>query len=134
MTNDLRFGSMFSSFSVNDLDKAYEFYTDILGLDVTRESMGILSLRLSIESDAVMVYPKDDHQPATYTVLNFGVDDLEAAVDALTAKGVVFEQYDREDIKTDAKGISKGEEGPKIAWFKDPAGNIMSVMEEGSGD
>lgn len=128
----IRFGNMFSSFSVDDLEKAHDFYTETLGLDVTREPMGILSIRLSLESDAVMVYPKPDHQAATFTVLNFGVDDLEEAVDALSAKGVVFEQYDTAEIKTDSKGISRGEEGPFIAWFRDPAGNIMSVMEEGS--
>jgi predicted enzyme related to lactoylglutathione lyase len=129
----IQFKSMFSSFSVNDLDKAHDFYTNALDLDVTSEEMGILSLRQKAGSEAVMVYPKPDHQAATFTVLNLAVDDIEAAVDALSEKGVVFEQYDTDDIKTDAKGISRGEEGPAIAWFKDPAGNIMSVLERGPG-
>lgn len=125
----IRFGNMFSSFAVDDLEAAYDFYTEILGLDVTRESMGILSLRLNAGSDAVMVYPKQDHQPATFTVLNLGVDNVDAAVDALVAQGVVFEQYDTPDLRTDAKGISRGGGGPTIAWFRDPAGNIIAVLE-----
>lgn len=128
-----RFQKMFSSFSVDDLDKAYDFYTGILGLAVSREAMGILSIRLRDGGDAVMVYPKPDHAPATFTVLNFVVKNLEATVDVLWAKGVVFEQYDTVYIRTDAKGISRGEEGPAIAWFRDPAGNILSVLEEENG-
>ena len=125
----IQFANMFSSYSVDDLDKAYDFYTGVLGLDVTKESMGILSLRVTPNADAVMVYPKPDHQPAVFTVLNLGVADVDAAVDALHARGVVFEQYDTGDIKTDAKGISRGEEGPEaMAWFKDPAGNIIAVL------
>lgn len=131
--NNIQIRDMFSSFAVDDLDKAYDFYSGLLGLDVTREAMGILSVRFSAGSQAVMVYPKPDHQPATFTVLNVVVDDVEAAVDALSAKGIAFEQYDTDEIKTDEKGISRGAEGPAIAWFKDPAGNILSVLEDGSG-
>ena len=119
----------FSSFSVNDIDKAYDFYKNTLGLEVTREEMGILSLHFEGIKDGIMVYPKPNHEPATFTVLNFGVEDVAAAVDELTAKGVKFEHYDMPDLKTDAKGISRGEEGPVIAWFKDPAGNILALMQ-----
>ncbi len=128
--DDLNFKSKFSSFSVNDIDAAHDFYANTLGLEVTREEMGVLSLRLSSGSEAVMVYPKPDHQAATFTVFNLMVEKLEPMVDALIAKGIVFEQYNTGEIRTDAKGISRGEEGPAaIAWFKDPAGNILAVME-----
>src|ERR1700755_1313839 len=118
----------FSSFSVSDLDEAQEFYGETLGLDVKKTPEG---LELSIGSMSVFLYPKDDHEPATFTVLNFPVDDVETTVDELTEKGVEFEQYTG-DIKTDEKGIFHGTEesgGPEaIAWFTDPAGNILSVM------
>ncbi len=133
MSKGLRYGNMFSSFSVNDIDKAAAFYSETLGLDVSREEMGILSLRLPMESEAVMIYPKDDHQPATFTVLNLAVENLEAAVDALRERGIVFEQYHSAFIDTDEQGISRGETGPAVAWFRDPAGNIIAVMEEGFG-
>jgi catechol 2,3-dioxygenase-like lactoylglutathione lyase family enzyme len=120
----------FSSFSVNNLADAKAFYTDTLGLQVTNNPMGIIELHISGSSN-IMLYPKDDHQPATFTVLNFPVPNIDEAVDALTAKGVVFEQYKGEGITTDEKGIVRGNgQGPNIAWFKDPAGNILSVIED----
>lgn len=117
----------FSSFSVDDLKKAKNFYQSILGLEVKEGSMGILELHVA-GSTPVMVYPKSNHSPATFTVLNFPVQNVEDAVDLLNSKGVKFENYDEEYLKTDEKGISRGE-GPAIAWFKDPAGNILSVLE-----
>jgi predicted enzyme related to lactoylglutathione lyase len=118
---------IFSSFSVDDSGKAKAFYRDILGLDVTEvpDMGGLLQLRSG--NRTVMVYPKPDHQPATFTVLNFPVDDVEKAVDRLKEKGVRFESYSQEEIRTDSKGISRGE-GMAIAWFRDPAGNILSVL------
>jgi len=121
----------FSSFSVTDIQQAKQFYGQTLGLDAAEmQEMGILQLKLA-DGHVIMVYPKPDHTPATYTVLNFPVDNIDAAVDALTQKGIRFEQYDMPDIKTDAKGIARGGNGgPQIAWFKDPAGNIISVLQE----
>jgi len=121
----------FSGFSTNDLVKATEFYRDLLGLQVEEQTndMDMLTLRLAT-GGGVIIYPKDDHQPATYTVLNFPVKNIDEAVDALLEKGVVFEQYDG---MTDEKGIARGlsvNRGPDIAWFKDPAGNILSVLQE----
>lgn len=116
----------FTSFSVDDLEEAKKFYGEVLGLNVTEESdMGFLNVKLGSGGE-VMIYPKDNHQPATYTVLNFAVDDVEKAVDELIAKGINFEQYP--DFKTNEKGISR-EWGQEIAWFKDPAGNIISVLK-----
>ena len=115
----------FSGFSVDDIARAKSFYSDVIGMDVTEE-YGALSLSIG-GGRHVYVYPKEDHVPATYTCLNFPVDDIDAAVDELATNGVVFEQYDM----TDAKGIARGKEsgfGPDIAWFKDPAGNILSVL------
>lgn len=117
----------FSGFSVNDLAKAKDFYGNTLGVDVTDGPMGTLELRLD-GGATVFVYPKENHQPATYTVLNFPVADVEKAVDLLSAKGVKFEHYNMPDIAQDKKGIARGQ-GPAIAWFKDPAGNIVSVLE-----
>ncbi len=118
----------FSSFSVNDLQAAKKFYTEVLGLEVSDNPMGIIEIHVSGSAN-VMVYPKPNHEAATFTVLNFPVEDLEKAVDALIAKGIVFEQYDSEYMKTDKKGIVRGDgHGPDIAWFKDPAGNILSVL------
>ena len=117
----------FSSFSVNDLQKAKEFYENILGLETKDDPMGLIHLHIAGSND-VMVYPKPNHEPATFTILNFPVDDIEKTVDALIAKGIVFEQYGGE-IKTDKKGICRDPRGPAIAWFKDPAGNILSVLE-----
>jgi catechol 2,3-dioxygenase-like lactoylglutathione lyase family enzyme len=122
----------FSGFSVDDLAKAETFYRDTLGLEVTKEKMGLLALHINGNSNNILIYPKPNHQAATYTILNFPVDDVEKAVDALTAKGVQFEHYDYDQLKTDAKGIVRGNGGPVIAWFKDPAGNILSVLGEPS--
>ncbi|MEO8392631.1 MAG: VOC family protein [Chloroflexota bacterium] len=120
----------FSGFSVDDIPKAKAFYADKLGVTVT-EDHGMLTLHLA-GGNNVLVYPKGSyHAPATYTMLNFPVDNIDQAVDALTRNGVKFEIYDMPDLKTDAKGIARGEGGPPIAWFKDPAGNILSVLEEG---
>jgi catechol 2,3-dioxygenase-like lactoylglutathione lyase family enzyme len=116
----------FSGFAVPDISAAKAFYGGTLGIDVSEEN-GILTLHLAGGRDTI-VYPKPDHVPATYTILNFPVDDVEAAVDALTAKGVEFERYDGEDFSTDEKGIMR-QGGPLIAWFTDPAGNILSVLE-----
>jgi catechol 2,3-dioxygenase-like lactoylglutathione lyase family enzyme len=116
----------YSSFSVNDLGKAKEFYSRTMGLQVSESKEG---LELHITDDAtVFVYPKSNHSPATFTVLNFPVDNIDEAVDKLAGKGVRFEKYEG-DLKTDEKGIFRGE-GPKMAWFKDPAGNFLSVVEE----
>lgn len=117
----------FSGFSTNDLAKTKTFYKDILGLRVSQqpEPMPFLNVHLAT-GGMVLIYPKEDHQPATYTVLNFPVKNVDAAVDELTAKGVIFERYDW--AQQDAKGIARGQ-GPTIAWFKDPAGNILSVLE-----
>lgn len=124
----LKQSKAFSSFSVNDIEKAKKFYHDILGLNVADNSMGIIELHLE-NGNKIILYPKPNHLPATFTVLNFPVNDLEATVDALIEKGISFEQYEGE-IKTDKKGIFKSEgNGPDIAWFKDPSGNILSVMK-----
>jgi catechol 2,3-dioxygenase-like lactoylglutathione lyase family enzyme len=124
-TDVLRESPAFCGFSVNDLRNAKDFYGGTLGLDV-REENGMLHLRLSTGAN-VLLYPKSNHQPATFTVLNFPVKDVERTVDDLTALGVRFQRYDGE-IQTDAKGIHRGR-GPVIAWFQDPAGNILSVLE-----
>lgn len=119
----------FSSYSVNDLAKAKRFYGDILGLTIVDNPMGIIELHWE-NGNKIILYPKPDHLPATFTVLNFPVNDLEATVDTLMEKGITFEQYDGE-IKTNKKGIFRSEgNGPNIAWFKDPSGNILSVIEE----
>ena len=117
----------FSGFSANDIPKAKQFYQDILGLDVT-ESNGMLTLKFT-NGAQVIIYPKPNHTPATFTVLNFPVDNVEKTVDELTTKGVKFEHYDMPQLKTDEKGIVRGHGGPTIAWFTDPAGNILSVLE-----
>jgi predicted enzyme related to lactoylglutathione lyase len=126
----------FRSFSVDDIQKAKDFYANTLGLKVTEEEMGITLLSIYTEGNsvAIMVYPKPNHTPASFTILNFPVDDVEKTVDALTVKGVVFEKYDYPDLKTDEKGIARGNGGPTIAWFKDPAGNILSVLEKRDGN
>ena len=114
----------FSGFSSNDIPSCKNFYGETLGLDVN-EANGILELKLG-GGGMVIVYPKENHEPATFTVLNFPVDDVEAAVDALKERGVTFEIY--EGFPQDDKGIMRGQ-GPDIAWFKDPAGNILSVLK-----
>lgn len=115
----------FSGFSTNDIAAAKAFYADILGVEVA-EANGMLTLRLA-GGGRVLIYPKDDHQPAAYTALNFPVDDIDRAVDALTAAGVQFERY--EGSGQDERGIARGYP-PPIAWFKDPAGNVLSVIED----
>ena len=117
----------FSSFSVNDLRRAKEFYGETLGLEIKETPEG---LELHTGNNAVFLYPKPNHTPASFTVLNFHVNDIERAVDELKALGVSLEHYDMPDIKTDERGIARGPHGPIIAWFKDPAGNILSVLEE----
>jgi len=123
----LRDSKAFSGFSAGDIPKVKEFYAGTLGLDVS-ESHGLLTLHLAGRKD-VLIYPKPNHVPATFTVLNFPVKDVDLAVDELTKGGVRFEMYDLPNLKTDRKGVMRGN-GPTIAWFKDPAGNILSVIEE----
>ena len=113
----------FSGFSTNDIERAKEFYGSVLGLEVS-EMNGMLEIKLG-SGGTVLAYPKENHEPATFTILNFNVDDIDKAVDELSARGVKFETY--EDFGQDEKGIARGE-GPAIAWFKDPAGNILSVL------
>jgi len=115
----------FSGFAVGDIEAARAFYADTLGLKVTEEN-GMLTLHLAGERPT-LVYPKEDHEPATYTILNFPVDDIDAAVDALIGRGVAFELYD--GFGQDERGVSRNAGGPPIAWFRDPAGNILSVLE-----
>jgi catechol 2,3-dioxygenase-like lactoylglutathione lyase family enzyme len=131
----------FSGFSVDDLGKAREFYGEVLGLGVSQDAMG-LTLHLGTGAD-VFVYPKSNkHQPASFTILNFPVEDIDQAVDELKARGIKFDDYDDEipiddkgntvRIKTDEKGILRSdspEHGPSIAWFKDPAGNVLAVLQ-----
>jgi predicted enzyme related to lactoylglutathione lyase len=116
----------FSGFSVNDIQKAKEFYGQTLGLEIS-EAHGLLKLHLA-GGTTVLIYPKPNHTPATFTILNFPVDNIEEAVDRLTKSGGRLERYEG-DLKTDEKGVFRGG-GPLIAWFKDPAGNILSVLEE----
>jgi predicted enzyme related to lactoylglutathione lyase len=116
----------FSSFAVDDVETAREFYADTLGVKVSDGPMGVLSLDLA-DGRSVLVYPKPDFAPATYTVLNFQVGDVDAAVDDLTGRGIRFERY--EGFDQDAKGIARDPRGPSIAWFKDPAGNILAVLQ-----
>jgi predicted enzyme related to lactoylglutathione lyase len=119
----------FSSYSVNDIKESKEFYGKTLGLEISEdpEMAGILYLHIS-GGGKILLYAKPNHTPATYTVLNFQVDDVEKEVDELTKRGVKFEHYEG-SLKTDEKGIFHGG-GPKIAWFKDPAGNTLSVLEK----
>jgi predicted enzyme related to lactoylglutathione lyase len=112
---------------VNDIEKAKQFYGGVLNLKTADGEMGILELHIG-EGTKVMVYPKPDHVPATFTILNFTVENIDEAVDELNKAGVTFEHYEQEGIRTDEKGVSR-EGGPLIAWFKDPAGNILSVLE-----
>lgn len=128
----LKDSKAFSGFSVTDIAKARKFYEGVLGLKVSEEEGMGLDLHLA-NGTHVFLYPKDDHQPATYTVLNFPVDDLDEVVDGLIEKGVEFERYpDSDFIKQDAKGIARSDDpakGPSIAWFKDPFGNVLSVLQ-----
>ena len=116
----------FSGFAVDDIEKAKQFYAETLGLEVTEEN-GLLTLHIAGDRP-ILVYPKPDHTPASFTILNFPVDDIEAAVDQLADRGVAFEHYKGTPVATDDKGIFRGG-GPLIAWFTDPAGNVLSVIE-----
>jgi predicted enzyme related to lactoylglutathione lyase len=118
----------YSGFAAPDIDAAEQFYGETLGIETSKiEGAGILTLHLSGGRDTI-IYPKPDFVPATYTILNFPVEDVDATVDALVGRGVAFEKY--AGLNQDAKGIARGDEGPTIAWFKDPAGNILSVHEK----
>ncbi|MER5770071.1 VOC family protein [Streptomyces sp. NPDC001985] len=119
----------FSGFAVDDIPAAGRFYGETLGLEVSEEH-GLLTLTLG-GGTTVLVYPKPDHTPAGFTLLNFPVDDIEAAVDQLVSRGVVFERY--EGFTQDGKGIARDPRGPAIAWFRDPAGNVLSVLQEDGG-
>ena len=119
----------FSGFSVDDIPAAKKFYGDTLGLEVS-EANGMLTLHLA-GGGTVLAYPKGvAHTPASFTILNFLVDDIDAAVDRLTSLGVQFQHYDMPDLHTDERGIARDGVGPAIAWFTDPAGNILSVLQE----
>lgn len=121
----------FSGYSTNDIEAAKQFYGDTMGL-VTESAMGGVKLAFP-NGQQVFIYPKEDHAPATYTVLNFVVDNINQAVDELVAKGVVFERYDNMPGQQDERGILRGKDvgmGPNIAWFKDPGGNILALVEE----
>ena len=123
----LKADDAFSGFSVNDLDAAKKFYGETLGLEVETVPAGLV-LKIG---HGILIYPKPNHEPATYTMLNFRVDDIDKAVDDLTGKGIKFENYPG---LTDQKGVARGiahDRGPDIAWFKDPAGNIVSVLQDG---
>lgn len=116
----------FSGFSVDSIEDAKGFYGQTLGVQVSEDN-GLLTLHLAGDTN-VMLYPKENHTPATFTVLNFPVADIDQAVDALVARGVAFERY--EGFSQDAKGIARETPGPSIAWFKDPAGNVISVLQQ----
>ncbi|MFL6465811.1 MAG: VOC family protein [Bryobacteraceae bacterium] len=115
----------FSSYSVNDIEKAKQFYGNTLGLQVSGGPEGTIR----VSEARVLIYPKPSHQAANFTVLNFPVENIENAVDELSKRGVRFEKYNQPELKTDDRGIFRGR-GPVIAWFKDPAGNILSVLEQ----
>lgn len=122
----------FSGFSVDDLQKAKEFYGNTLGIEIKEE--GEMGFTLRLKGNAtVFIYPKVDHQPATYTVLNFAVDDINTTIDTLEKQGIQFVHYHNEHLPQDEKGVLRGlsaDMGPDIAWFKDPAGNVLSVLQE----
>jgi catechol 2,3-dioxygenase-like lactoylglutathione lyase family enzyme len=120
----------FSGFSVNDIAAAKQFYSEVLGLQISEEH-GLLTLHIEGGAD-IMIYPKPNHTPATFTILNFPVNNIDQAVDELSRRGVVFEKYEGE-LQTDEKGISRDNGGPHIAWFKDPAGNFLSVLDPATG-
>lgn len=127
-TELFREAKAFSSFSVKDIKQAKQFYGETLGLNVS-DTTPEGGLEINTGGASVFLYPKPNHTPASFTVLNFHVDDIEAAVEEIKALGIQLEQYDMPDLKTDKDGIFRGE-GPQIAWFKDPSGNILSVLEE----
>ncbi|MFC4209752.1 VOC family protein [Pedobacter lithocola] len=120
----------FASYSVDDAEKAKHFYTEVLGLKVIQDNDmgGILTIKIK-EGISVLIYPKTNHTPSTYTVLNFPVDNIVDTVSQLKASGAKFNRYDEKDLKTDENDISRGNGGPSIAWFTDPAGNILSIIE-----
>ena len=126
----LKESKAFSGFSVNDLASAEGFYSNVLGLETVRDQMG-LQLKIA-GGNPIFVYQKPDHVPASYTILNFPVDNIDQAIDELTARGVTFEHYDNMPAEQDEREVLRGEadagKGPDIAWFKDPAGNILSVL------
>ena len=121
----------FSGFSIDDAKAAREFYAVILGIEVHDNEMGFLELHLD-SGAKVLAYTKTDHQPASFTILNFPVDDIDSAVDELNAKGVVTKIYSDDEFPTDPKGILRGavNGGPDIAWFRDPAGNVLAVLQD----
>lgn len=119
----------FSGFSVDDIDAAREFYGSTLGLDVEMNPMGFLGMRLS-SGASILIYAKPNHEPASFTILNFPVDDIDAAVDDLIARGVTTKIYSDAEFPSDSRGIRRGGgQGPDIAWFRDPAGNVLAVMQ-----
>ena len=120
---------IFSSFSAEDTDEAYFFYKNVLGLHVEKEEMSILTITVN-PGMQIIIYPKQDHVPATFTVMNIPVTDMEDAVEELGKKGVSFLQYDMAYIQTDEKGIARIPNGPIQAWFTDPSGNIISLIQE----
>jgi catechol 2,3-dioxygenase-like lactoylglutathione lyase family enzyme len=122
----LTYSPFYAGFAVDDSDAAKRFYAETLGVDVIDLGGGLFSLRAQ-NGYAVLVYPKPDHEPAGHTILNFPVEDIETTVDGLAERGVKFEHYDHGPIKTNGKGIAQP--GPKQAWFRDPAGNVLSVVE-----
>jgi catechol 2,3-dioxygenase-like lactoylglutathione lyase family enzyme len=126
-SNMFKGAKAFPSFSVNDLQKAKEFYGRTLGLDISELPQG-LDIKLS-DGLNVFLYPKPNHTPASFTVLNFPVDNIDDAVDELITRGIRLEKYDQAELHTDSKGIMRGP-GPQIAWFKDPSGNVLSVVED----
>lgn len=117
----------FSGFAVDDIGAAKKFYGETLGIRVSELGNGLLTLHIAGDRD-IIVYPKSDHEPATYTILNFPVDDIDRTVDELSLRGISFLRYD--GFSQDEKGIARGDEGPPIAWFTDPAGNILAVLQE----
>jgi len=129
MAQKLNFASAFGSFSVDNIDQAEKFYRDTLGLKVEKNEMGFLNIDIT-KGNQVMIYPKEDHQPATFTILNFLVEDLEKTVDNLSRAGITFEHYEGR-MATDEKGIWRTDKGLKTAWFKDPAGNFIALIEPG---
>ncbi|GEP47383.1 VOC family protein [Microbacterium saccharophilum] len=123
----IRSAASFAGFSVDDIPAAEAFYRDVLGLQVETNGMGILEITMPGGWRAI-AYPKADHVPASFTILNLLVDDIDAAVDQLNAQGVATKIYDDPDFGTDERGIARGNGGPDIAWFRDPAGNVLSVL------
>ena len=122
---DFKNSQAFSSFSVKDLDETKKFYSQTLGLEVSETNEGLILKTKG--GNEIFIYPKPDHTPATFTVLNFVVDDVDKAVDELVKMGIQFQLYDKGELKTNDRGVFQGK--PKIAWFKDPAGNFLSILE-----